>query len=158
MPRPVKIPVPESANHLWKIFGNRQYKTKAYRDWLEYTAQILRERMAPVEGPVRITITIRFGKGFMRSRDLDNCFKPIIDVLKPPRYDKEGKLSSDGAGIIPDDSIETVRSIAADVEPAFDKKSEAECWVLVEPYPFPPLVPIGAPRAKKVKPQEEALL
>lgn len=150
------IPVPPSANRLWRIFRNRQHKATEYKDWLKYTAHLLRERMRPVDGTVRIVIELRFGKGFMRSRDLDNCIKPIIDALKPPRYDKEGKLASDGAGIIPDDSIEIVRSICIDVLPAIDKKSEAECVVMVERIDFPELVPVGIKRVSRAA--QEALI
>lgn len=137
----VLIPIPPSANHLWKIFGNRQYKAPAYRAWLEEVVPFIERNLAKAEGPVQVTIQLRFGKGLRANRDIDNCIKPCLDALKPPAFDKDGKMKSPGASIIYDDSLEAVRRITVELLPAYDKKSEAECRLIVEPIEPFDLVP-----------------
>lgn len=146
---PLIIPLPPTANKIWRTVGNRTYATKEYRDWLKLCADLFREHWRPIDGPVRVTLTIRYGKGFPCSRDADNCLKPVMDALKPPRHAKDGTLTGDGASIIPDDCIEVVRGIAIEVLPAHDKKSEAECWVMVESIECPPLLPASTKRPTK---------
>lgn len=137
-PQEWTISVPPTANHIWKIVMSRIIKDKVYRDWLAYCADLIEERMEPVDGPVRIDIVITLGKGFASNRDLDNCIKPVLDLLKPNSYSraKEGKkpeLKSRGAGVIEDDSVAFVREIRAYFEPPIDKKSDAFCTVRVTP-------------------------
>lgn len=128
----VLIPLPPTANNIWRIFGSRQHKSSHYLKWLTECVEIVKDEMQPVIGPVRVTVTIRLGKGFPRNRDLDNCIKPCLDLLKPPSFRRaDGKLSSPGASIIQDDSVEYVPEIIARVLPAYDKKSDAECWISV---------------------------
>ena len=133
MPRSlgVQLPLPPTANHIWSIFGNRMHRTTVYKKWLAHCTDILADEMQPVEGPVAIEITLVLGKGCPVSRDLDNCIKPVIDLLKPCKYDRNGKLTSSGAAIIKDDDVRIVRRITAQVLPAYDKKSEAEFWISV---------------------------
>jgi Holliday junction resolvase RusA-like endonuclease len=134
-PPGVLIPLPPTANNIWRIFGSRQHKSALYTKWLAECAELVAEEMRPVVGPICITVTIRLGKGFPKSRDLDNCVKPCIDLLKPTSYKRNGDVASVGAAIIEDDSVEYVRRIVAEVIPAYDKKSDAECYVFVEPFP-----------------------
>ena len=136
----LRLVPPPTANHIWKIFGNRQYATSTYRKWLVHNADIFREALPALSfaPPYRVVVTIVRGKGFTESRDLDNCIKPVLDLLKPAKYSKarEGKppeLVSDGCGLIEDDDVEIVREIIARALPAWDSKSEAELYVKVLP-------------------------
>lgn len=130
----IEIPLPPTANNIWRIFGSRQHKSSHYLAWLTECAIIAERDMRPTVTPCQITVQIRLGKGFARNRDLDNCIKPCIDLLKPPSYRRsDGKLSSPGASIIPEDSVEYVMRIVAEVLPPYDKKSGAECYLSVEP-------------------------
>jgi len=132
----VTIPIPPTANHIWKVVSNRIIKGAHYRQWLQHCSELMSEHMKPVAGPVEVTITIRLGKGFSRDRDLDNCIKPVLDALKPPHWSrpKEGevrKITSHGASTLEDDNHLIVQRVVADTLPPYDKKSDAECIVTV---------------------------
>jgi Holliday junction resolvase RusA-like endonuclease len=126
------LPLPPTSNHMYKIFGNRMYKAKAYLDWLEVCAAQLRDE-PKIVGPARVLIEVRRGKGLRVDRDLDNMLKCTLDLLKPEHYGKDGKRKHHGAGVMVDDSIEYVVEIVARVLPAHDKKSAAEFWLTVSP-------------------------
>lgn len=147
----VQLPLPPTANHIWQIFGNRMHITTTYRKWLKAAVEAIREEV-PEEftfaGLVEIEISVRLGKGFPKNRDLDNCIKPAIDVLKPAKFGRtDGKLKSDGAAVIADDSSEYVARILAGFLPPHDSKSEAEFFIAVRPWSGS----LTAPKAVRAK-------
>lgn len=117
------IPIPPSANRLWRYAGGRVLKSREYRAWLDEAAYTMRAcstahaGMVAIAGPVRIEISIRQGKGWHVARDLDNTIKPILDALV-------------AAGVISGDDTRIVRGIHAELRAAEEGK-EAGCTVRV---------------------------
>jgi len=60
---------------------------------------VLLGRCPHIPGKVRVSVEIIGGKGWRKNRDLDNCLKAILDMLRHK-------------GIILDDGCETVTSVA----------------------------------------------
>lgn len=130
---------PPSANNLWRTFRNRQVRSKAYNDWLEYAVQEMEKHLTPVTGRVKILIILHEGKGITMSSDLDNYIKPVLDALKPPTFKNgdDGKQSKPGASIIEDDDLRHVHRIVADFAPYTGPKSKrpsAYIHLVVTPY------------------------
>ena len=114
-----EIPIPPSANRIWRIFGNRMHKSKDYSAWLEHTGWLLRRDLRTFTEPVAVTVTIYGGKGFSKARDIDNCLKPVLDSLRT-------------CGVIPDDNIQFVHRVTGEYRLPESKKSDASCTVTVE--------------------------
>lgn len=92
------LPVPPSANRLHVPVGRgRNIKSAAYRSWCaEANARILQARLRRRDFEAGTTFRLRLTVPINRRRDLDNCVKPVLDILTPdPRA---GVL-----GICPDD-------------------------------------------------------
>lgn len=120
----VSLPPPPSANRLWRIFGNRLHKAKDYALWLEHCDFLCRHQSRNYRRfttPVRVVVQIEGGKGFMESRDLDNCAKPVLDLLRQ-------------AEVLEDDDVRRVGAIVMDYLPAGKgrKRGDAVCRVIVE--------------------------
>jgi len=114
-----EIPIPPSANRLWRIFGSRMHKSKHYVEWLEHCSWLLKQTMRPAANyPVSVTVTIHGGKGWTRARDIDNVLKPCLDLLRE-------------AGILAEDKVDYVTEVTAIYIPPTSKKSEATCFVEV---------------------------
>lgn len=113
-----QIPLPPSANRLWRVFGGRVCKSRHYVEWLEHVTWLLRREMKPVAGPAHVSMLLRGGKGITVRSDLDNLIKPTIDALK-------------GAGILVDDNLEHVVGVDARYEPRTSRKDVAEFFVEV---------------------------
>jgi Holliday junction resolvase RusA-like endonuclease len=79
---------PPSANRLWGYGNGRVYRTKEYRDWLKTASLIVRsQRFETIDQPYKISIQLRRDAVGM---DLDNCIKPINDLMQ-----KSGVVSND---------------------------------------------------------------
>jgi len=79
----IVLPIPPSANKLWRVHRGRAIKSREYRAWLEEASLVvLMARAKAVPPPVRVVLTLRGGKGFNRARDGDNLFKPTLDLLR----------------------------------------------------------------------------
>jgi Holliday junction resolvase RusA-like endonuclease len=80
----VTLPIPPSANAIWRCQGRRVRTSKLYRQWqmscdiAALQACVPRPRIA---SPCAIEIILRSGHGWRKGRDLDNCIKPVIDWL-----------------------------------------------------------------------------
>ena len=85
----ITLPIPPSANNLWKPLGKGLAKTSSYKSWLALCSvkllQIRPDRM-PQATPLAVTIIVATS----RRRDVDNVIKPSIDMLE-------------SCGVIPDD-------------------------------------------------------
>jgi hypothetical protein len=78
------LPIPPSVNNLFATGGKKRLKTETYREWIAdglfaMASQGIIKNSAPK--PCRVIVTIRGGKGFSTARDLDNCLKPIGDLI-----------------------------------------------------------------------------
>jgi hypothetical protein len=135
-PRPagIMVPVPPSANALWTFFRGRAQKSATYKKWLKECCIEHRDiKDQTVDFPVEVVITLRLGKGYISTRDIDNCIKPTLDLLKPTSRKRNGDLDHEGLGLIKDDKVEFVRGIRIVVLPPHDSKSEAEFYIDMVP-------------------------
>ena len=84
----VELPLPPSANALWKYARYRKgaasvHMDQVYRDWLEFAVLKLKTGLEKVKAyPVKIRVLVRRGPEWNEKRDLDNCLKPIVDSLR----------------------------------------------------------------------------
>jgi len=81
----LELPVPPSANRIWRVGRGRTYLSPEYRLWLKKARILIRNqyRGKPLTGEVFVNIA-----WFRRARrgDLDNKAKPILDALKGLAY------------------------------------------------------------------------
>lgn len=114
------IPIPPSANRLWRIFGSKMYKHKDYTAWLEHCGWLLARDLPHVKGkPVGVEVHIYGGKGFTKARDIDNCLKPVLDCLRH-------------AGVIEEDNVQVVKWVKGEYHEPESRKAEASCSVGIE--------------------------
>jgi Holliday junction resolvase RusA-like endonuclease len=93
------LPIPPSANRLWRVVNGRAIKSREYREWEEVAGLTLRlARPRPTPSPAGVHIRITGGKGFNRARDADNCIKPALDLLRH-------------GGALPGDSVMTLHDV-----------------------------------------------
>lgn len=129
-PDGIMVPVPPSANRLWRVWNGRVSRAAEYKKWLkECCIEHRAIKNQQVNFPVEVIITLRLGKGYIASRDIDNCIKPAMDLLKPDSHKRNGDLDHEGLGIIEDDKVAFVRGIRIVVLPPHDSKSEAEFYI-----------------------------
>lgn len=115
-----EIPIPPSANRLWRIFGSRMHKSKDYVQWLEHVGWLLKRDLPHVRNArVGVRIDVHGGKGFTKRRDMDNCLKPVLDALRE-------------SGVIEDDNVQYVKWVCAEYHEPESKKADATCFVGVE--------------------------
>ena len=96
----IEIPMPPSVNRIWRSVRGRGSKSRVicsvnYRKWLRMAVPMMRFGMPEFVGPVKVTITIRGGKGWRVNSDLGNADKATLDALVQ-------------AGRIPDDNCQHV--------------------------------------------------
>lgn len=82
----IEIPMPPSVNRLWQISKRGEKKSRIicqehYREWLSLAVPLMRIGLPVFSGPVRVTITIRGGKGWSGRRDIGNTNKATLDAL-----------------------------------------------------------------------------
>lgn len=122
---PVELPVPPSANHLWRsVRSGRGGKVRViaaenYRRWLGVAVPLLRLTAPAVRGRVAVLVAIVGGSGFKVSRDLDNCNKGVLDALRH-------------AGVIDGDDVRVVRRVVAEYRDGAG--GPARCEVTVTPW------------------------
>jgi len=76
----VSLPVPPSANKLFRNFAKGRAKTKEYKSWIIGAGWKMRQQLDfphGLEGPVVVSISVPSNN----RRDLDNHAKPLIDLL-----------------------------------------------------------------------------
>ena len=133
-PAGIMVPVPPSANKMWSHFRGHVQKSATYKKWLNECCIEHRDlKDQTLDFPVEVVITLRLGKGYIATRDIDNCIKPTLDLLKPTSYKRNGDLDHEGLGLIKDDKVEFVRGIKIVVLPPYDKQSEAEFYIDLVP-------------------------
>jgi Holliday junction resolvase RusA-like endonuclease len=117
----VEVPIPPSANHLWRtVRGRRRVRvilSASYRKWLDVAVPLLRIQMDQVkEYPVAILVEIKGGKGWRKNRDCSNAIKAVEDAVKH-------------AGRIVDDNTDYVQGVLAYYVPPDRVGSLARCRV-----------------------------
>ena len=75
----VVLPIPPSANNLYTDTPKGRRKSKKYKQWLQEAGWCLNtQKTLQLEAvPFQVNIEARIDRG----RDLDNCIKPILDLL-----------------------------------------------------------------------------
>lgn len=74
----VTLPLPPSANNLFKAVGRGRAKTQEYKDWIEFAGwALMRERPSPVDERYALLLALPQA---MRG-DLDNRLKAVGDLL-----------------------------------------------------------------------------
>jgi Holliday junction resolvase RusA-like endonuclease len=127
------IPLPPSANRLWRVMRGRPVKSAAYRDWV----RAVRVANTPPPRPATwftIAITVPATR-----RDPDNGIKPILDALQ-------------ATAVIKDDSM--LRGLTLDVTDSNDLSA------IVEVFDAPPPVAVSQREEQAIRAIEaaEALL
>lgn len=77
----ITLPFPPSVNRLYRSFGGRSIKSKAYREWeLAAAWAIKSQKPKTIKGPYKLTILLT--PPDKRKRDLGNLEKAISDALQ----------------------------------------------------------------------------
>jgi len=101
----IMLPFPPSVNSLFTNRRGGRAKTKAYDAWIvEAGTQLMTQRPKKHLGAVNVAITV--GLPDKRNRDLDNLFKPILDLLVRHQ-------------VIQDDSVKFLKAISMKVSNSF---------------------------------------
>lgn len=113
----LQLPIPPSVNHMYRSKrGGQVYRSRRYVQWMEEAALMIQltRKGAKINPPFKFIMTITSGKGWRKDRDLDNCLKPVLDLLT--------KMN-----IIKDDNCTLVNSLSV-IFVAGDG-SEAKCFI-----------------------------
>lgn len=108
------LPMPPSANRLWRIAGRSMIKTQHYRDWMAKAADGVTHQLGGA--PALAWFTVAIGMPVSK-RDPDNGIKPLLDALQH-------------GGAVQDDSM--LRGLTLDVQD--DQPSE---WVSIGLFDAP---------------------
>jgi crossover junction endodeoxyribonuclease RusA len=79
--RTVELPWPPSANSLRAIVRGRSVKTKRHREYVDQVKGCVLERRMKGFGSSRLSVHVDAYPPDRRKRDIDNCFKAILDGL-----------------------------------------------------------------------------
>lgn len=92
---------PFSANKMFvPISRGKLVKSKQYRDWIDKNLPVLVEDLEPITSfPVEIELVVYSGTDWQNKRDIDNCIKPIIDLMVR-------------ANILPDDTTNYIGNVS----------------------------------------------
>ena len=113
----VTIPIPPSANNLFKNAGKRgRVPSKEYKQWTAAVIPLVSRLRPPASYPCQFFCCL-VGK-VNQQRDGDNCQKPLLDVCKK-------------AGVITDDNLKRVRGGCWHYE---ETAGEPECIIWFEPW------------------------
>jgi len=133
------LPLPPSANRIWRMSNGVQHKSGEYKTWLR-DAGIMVARQAggdrcPYLFEVRITLP-------PTRRDPDNSLKPTLDLLQ-------------ACGVVANDRYARLISIAVDVRRDPDSML-VEVWALPDPLPVKGRRTKPALKAAQVEPVNRA--
>ncbi len=77
-----EIPMPVSANRMWRTSRGIHHLSTDYRAFIVSLGWYLtKQRVTPQPTPCRFTLLIRGGKGWRVNNDIDNRLKPTLDAL-----------------------------------------------------------------------------
>ena len=84
------LPVPPSANQMWRVGGGRVYKSRPYAMWQVEATQAIIEQGPYDSIPERAIYCVEIAAVINHRRDIDNLGKPTLDTLSK-------------VGVVPDD-------------------------------------------------------
>jgi Holliday junction resolvase RusA-like endonuclease len=87
----LSLPLPPSANNLWRVFRNRAIKSKEYREWIARAQSIVSESVGHLE-PSTAPCVVKLQIYLRRRRDVDNNIKPVLDVLAGLVYANDSQV------------------------------------------------------------------
>lgn len=103
---PIELPIPPSANRMYRKVRNMMIPAPEYLHWLEAAAPIVRRHITGhLATPITVHIKVWSGKGWRENSDLDNLEKPIKDMLQA----KEFGGRQLGAAVLESDDCRHVR-------------------------------------------------
>ncbi|NBV59714.1 MAG: RusA family crossover junction endodeoxyribonuclease [Rhodobacteraceae bacterium] len=116
----LQLPIPPSVNHIFRATRRGTvYRSKKYVDWhhaAELMAHATKKGKVPPP-PFNIIMNILGGSGWRKDRDLDNCWKPVLDLLQHLH-------------IIPEDNCQTITSLTVTYQKGCG--GPAECHVHIK--------------------------
>lgn len=81
---------------MWRVVDGRAILSRVYREWVAAAGiELIAQRPKKHDGPVAITIEL--GMPDRRRRDVDNCGKACLDLLR-----RHGMIEDDHSGILRD--------------------------------------------------------
>lgn len=84
------LPYPPSANRYWRHSNGRTYRSEHARSYItDVVFEAARQRVRCISGPV--SVTLRFYRP-LRSGDLDNRIKVLLDALNKIAYDDDADI------------------------------------------------------------------
>jgi Holliday junction resolvase RusA-like endonuclease len=135
------LPLPPSVNHCYRQWRGRTLLSRQYRQWIQaadfsFMASGKRREASP--GKSLVVLIVRPGKGWTRSRDMDNLLKPVQDWLV-----RSGLLQGDNCGQVPG-----CASLFLDGPPEAEARLTV-CLVPLEESASPNRKPSTGPRSRK---------
>jgi crossover junction endodeoxyribonuclease RusA len=115
----IELPVPPSVNNLFINCERGRFISPNYACWKSDAGwSLVQQKPQKFMTPVAVCMTIVGGKNFPIIRDLDNCWKAVLDLLKQHC-------------IIPGDSVVWVRRLESEYIPPTKKGDPARCYVTI---------------------------
>lgn len=115
----ITIPPPPSVNSIFRYGKGKMYRSRPYMAWLgECIALHKGRKPEPFQRPVSVAVTLHGGSGFKKNRDLDNCLKVVVDLLRHLE-------------VILDDNVQHVVDVRISYIPPQSKKEKARALVSV---------------------------
>lgn len=130
-----EIPVPVSANRMYRVSGGRPRPSKAYRAFIRDLGWYINaQRIKPQPTPCRFSLGIVGGKGWTIAADTDNRIKPTLDALQ-----RNNILENDNVTIVPQvEGLYRARVHRSDVCRCFIRLTELEAtWLDLLELPPP---------------------
>ena len=88
----LQLPIPPSVNHIFRSTRRGTvYRSKKYLEWHK-AAELMAyatKKGKLINPPYEITMNILGGSGWRKDRDLDNCWKPVLDLLQHLQFIQE---------------------------------------------------------------------
>lgn len=112
----VELPLPPSANRMWRKYRGRIVCSKEYVSWLTIAVPLIRMTMNKFDNPISVKIVLVSGLGWSFACDLDNRIKPVLDAIRK-------------AGRIVDDTCRYVVDVSISIRPNSRPREEAKVVV-----------------------------
>lgn len=117
----VEIPLPPSANRMYRKHQGRMRPSAEYLAWVSTLGWWLKfQRTKEQPTPCRVSILIIGGKGWRENNDIDNRLKPALDGLVKN-------------GIIKDDASRYIKQEELIYRERPSRKATVRCFIRLEP-------------------------
>lgn len=78
----IRLAMPPSVNHVWRMGNNRMHKNRIYAAWMNTAAWTVKQKAMQAGGTILGDVKVRIGFWPRnRKRDIDNMLKGICDAL-----------------------------------------------------------------------------